>query len=162
MGMQKISGLDSKDFTQKTVMGSTRRLHNRSMEFALCPDGYKVAIESIVIDDIGYTKKDGLVYIDVISEEFGWDPKIKEHLKQDQTDKPKKIHMLLGLKNCSVMMEPIWAEQLNCVHPATIPDIGIWRSSFSDCLMITGRVGISSDLLTKDKRFKYIHETMIK
>ena len=94
----------------------------------MTPEGYSLNLETITIGDMGYTKRDSEEYIQAICGEFGWDAKVKEHFMIDQNAKSKKIHLLLGLKNCGHMMEPVREEQLNSTHPPQLPDIGIWRS----------------------------------
>ena len=79
----------------------------------------------------------------------------------DQSDKSKKIHLLLGLKNCGHMMEPVRAEQLNSTHPPQLPDIGIWRSPLTTRMMLTGRIGVSKELITKELPLLNIHEDKI-
>ena len=68
----------------------------------------------------------------------------------DQNARSKKIHLLLGLKNCGHMMEQVRAEQLNSIHPPQLPDIGIWRSPLTNRMMLTGRIGVSEELVTKE------------
>ena len=88
--------------------------------------------------------------------------KIREHFLLDQNEKSKKIHLLLGLKNCGQMMEPVRAEQLNSIHPAQLPDIGIWRSPLTPRMMLTGRMGINKELVTQELPLLQIHEQDIR
>ena len=80
---------------------------------AMTPEGYKINLETITIGDIGCTIRDSEEYIQAICAEFEWDAKVKEHFLLDQNEKSKKIHLLLGLKNCGHMMEPVKAIELN-------------------------------------------------
>ena len=94
--------------------------------------------------------RDSEIYIHAICAEFEWDAKVKEHFLLDQNAKSKKIHLLLGLKNCGHMMEPVRAEQFNSIHPAQLPDMGIWRSPLTTRMMLTGRIVVNKELVTKD------------
>ena len=75
----------------------------------------------------------------------------------DQNAKSKKIHLLLGLKNCGHMMEPVRAEQRNSIHPAQLPDIGIWRSPLTTRMMLIGRIGVNKKLVTKELPLLNVH-----
>ena len=96
---------------------------------ANCHDSRSIPIKSRNHNNRGYriryTKRDSEEYIQAICGDFGWDAKVKEHFMIDQNAKSKNIHLLLRLKNCGHMMEPVRAEQLNSTHSPQLPDIGI-------------------------------------
>ena len=100
-------------------------------------------------------------YIQAICNKFGWDAKFKEHFMLDQNANSKKIHLLLGLKNCGHIMEPVRAEQLNSTHPPQLPDIGIWRAPLTTRMMLTGRIGVSKELVTEELPLLNIHTDKI-
>ena len=75
----------------------------------------------------------------------------------DQNSKSKKIHLLLGLKNCGHMMEPVRAEQLNSIRPPQLPNIGIWRSPLTTRMMLAGRIVVNKELVTKELPLLNIH-----
>ena len=50
-------------------------------------------------------------------------------------------------------MEPVRVEQLNLINLAQLPDIGIWRSPLTTRMMLTGRIGVNKELVTKDLPF---------
>ena len=103
----KFQNLQPRNMTIKTVMGTKKKDYERNMLTAMTPEVYPLNLETITIGDIVYTKRDSEEYIQAICGEFGWDAKVKEHFMIDQNDKSKKIHPLLGLKNCGHMMEPV-------------------------------------------------------
>ena len=54
-------------------------------------------------------------------------------------------------------MEPVRAEQLNSTYPAQLPDIGIWRSPLTTRMMLTGRIGVNKEFVTKELPLLKIH-----
>ena len=66
-----------------------------------------------------------------------------------------------GYKNWGHMMEPVRAEQLNSTHPPQLPDIGIWRSPLTNRMMLTGSIGVSEELVTKELPLLSIHKSSL-
>ena len=56
-------------------------------------------------------------------------------------------------------MEPVRAEQLNSIHPLQLPDI--WRSLLTNRMMLTGRIGVSEELGTKELPLFNIHKSSL-
>ena len=68
----------------------------------------------------------------------------------DQNARSKKIHLLLGL-----------LEQLNSTHSPQLPDVGIWRSHLTNRVMLTGRIDVSKELVTKELPLLNVHKSIL-
>ena len=55
------------------------------------------------------------------------------------------------------MMEPVRTEQLNSIHFAQLPDIGIWKSPLTTRMMLTGRIGVNKELVIKELSLLNVH-----
>ena len=59
------------------------------------------------------------------------------------------------------MMAPVRAEKFNSNHSTQLPDIGIWRSPLTTRMMLTGRIGVSKELVTEELPLLNIHTDKI-